>query len=105
MCACVCVHVCVCVYVCVCVCVCLCAHVCVRVCACVHGEKESEEATFPGTHQQYTATMHSIASLYEVTECGSPKVWFNSHNTYSYRPLYFPLAGILIFFAENSTLC
>ena len=39
---------------CVCVCVCLCVCVCVHVCV----ERGSEEATFPGTHQQFNS--HNI---------------------------------------------
>ena len=56
---CVCVYVCVlCMFVCVCLCECVC--VCVRVCVCVHVcvERGSEEATFPGTHQQFNS--HNI---------------------------------------------
>jgi len=65
------------VYVCMClcarVCVCVCACVCVCMCVCVLRERVKK----PHSQVQYTAPMHSTASLYEVTESGSPKVWFN----------------------------
>ena len=61
------------VYVCMCLCARVCVCVCVRVCVCVFRERVKKSHS----QVQYTAPMHSTASLYEVTESGSPKVWFN----------------------------
>ena len=77
----------VCVCVCVCACVCVCVCMCV-VCVCVERERVKKPCTFPGTHQQYTAPMLSIASLYEVTEGGSPKVWFHIIRTATDRYIF-----------------